>query len=174
MKRHCSVILIGHIDSGKTTIAGQLLAQLGNMDERYITRLKQEHPYDWMSYVTSDADELERGITIDIAREYFQTEYRRYTLIDAPGHRNLVPNLITGAILADIGLLVVSARKGEYEAGFERGGQTMEHILLCRALGVQRLAVLVNKMDIDNWDEVRFNTIKETLGIFYTIYWVFT
>lgn len=166
MKQHYSVILIGHVDSGKTTIAGQILSKWGKIDQRILMKLKNEHPNDWMTYITSEQDEQERGITIDIAREYFETQNRRFTLIDAPGHKNLIPNMITGAILADIALLVVSSRLGEYEAGFERGGQTMEHVILCRALGVKQIIVLINKMDVDNWDETRFITIKNCLNKF--------
>ena len=88
------------------------------------------------------------------------------TILDAPGHKNYVPNMIGGAAQADIGVLVISARKGEFEAGFEQGGQTREHAMLAYTLGVQKLVILINKMDCCDWDEKRFTSIKKKLAPF--------
>ena len=86
-------------------------------------------------------------IGLQVGRAQFETETTRFTILDAPGHKNYVPNMISGAAQADVGVLVISARKGEFETGFEKGGQTREHALLARTLGVDHLVVVINKMD---------------------------
>ena len=100
-----------------------------------------------------------------MGRAYFETEHKRFTVLDAPGHKNYVPNMIAGAAQADAGVLVISARKGEFESGFERSGQTREHVLLAKTLGVKRLIVAVNKMDEETvkWSERRYNDIVTQL-----------
>lgn len=103
---------------------------------------------------------------MEVGRAYFSTEHHRYTVLDAPGHKNYVPNMIAGAAQADVGVLVISARKGEFEAGFDRSGQTREHVLLAKTLGVKKLVVAVNKMDEDTvkWSEARFKDIVDRLS----------
>lgn len=98
---------------------------------------------------------------MEVGRAFFETETRRYTILDAPGHKSFVPNMISGAAQADIAILVISARKGEFETGFEKGGQTREHAMLVRTAGVQRLIVVVNKMDDPTvgWDKARYDEI---------------
>ena len=98
-----------------------------------------------------------QGKTVEVGRAAFETEKKRYTILDAPGHKAYVPNMIGGAAQADIGVLVVSARKGEFEAGFDRGGQTREHVLLAKTAGVRRLVIAINKMDDPtvNWEKER-------------------
>ena len=88
-----------------------------------------------------------KGKTVEVGRAPFETEAKRYTILDAPGHKNYVPHMISGAAQADVGILVISARRGEFETGFERGGQTREHAMLCKTLGVRFLIVVINKMD---------------------------
>ena len=101
-----------------------------------------------MAYIMDTNDEeREKGKTVEVGRAHFSTEKRRYTILDAPGHKNYVPNMISGAAQADIGVMVIAARKGEFETGFERGGQTREHAQLAKTLGVSKLIVVVNKMD---------------------------
>lgn len=109
-----------------------------------------------------------RGVTIDIAIDSFETEHRKFTLIDAPGHRDFIPNMISGATQADSALLVVDAYPGAFEAGFGEGGQTREHALLVRSLGVQQIVVAINKLDAVNWDSGRYESIVSQLRPFLT------
>ncbi len=107
-----------------------------------------------------------RGITMDVGQSQFETETKRVVLLDAPGHRDFIPNMIFGAAQADVGLLVVDATTGEFETGFESGGQTREHALLVRSLGVSQLGVAVNKLDMVNWSQQRFTDISARLTAF--------
>merc|ERR1712137_1389608 len=103
-------------------------------------------------------EEKAKGKTVEVGRAHFDTDNRRFTVLDAPGHKSYVPNMIAGASQADIGVLLISARKGEFETGFERGGQTREHALLAKTLGVNKLILAVNKADDPSveWKESRF------------------
>lgn len=115
------------------------------------------------TYITDiDEEEREKNITIDVGRAYFSTAKKRYTILDAPGHKMFVPNMINGVSQADVAVLIISARKGEFESSFEKSGQTKEHALLAKMLGVKKIIVAINKMDdmTVNWDQVRFNNIK--------------
>lgn len=102
---------------------------------------------------------------MEVGRAHFETSARRYTILDAPGHKTYVPSMISGAAQADVAILVISARKGEFETGFEKGGQTREHIMLVKTAGVTKLIVVVNKMDDQTvgWKKERFDEIKEKL-----------
>ena len=115
-----------------------------------------------------DEEERAKGKTVEVGRASFETKKRRFTILDAPGHSNYVPNMIAGASQADVGVLVISARKGEFEAGFERSGQTREHAMLAKTLGVHKLVVLVNKMDESTvkWSKSRFEDIQKALKPF--------
>ncbi|KAH9365774.1 hypothetical protein HPB48_016840 [Haemaphysalis longicornis] len=110
-------------------------------------------------------EERDKGKTVEVGRAYFETDNKHFTLLDAPGHRSFVPNMIGGACQADLAVLVISARKGEFETGFERGGQTREHAMLAKTAGVRHLVVLVNKMDDPTveWSEERYNECKDKL-----------
>jgi elongation factor 1 alpha-like protein len=107
-----------------------------------------------------------RGVTIDVAQTKFETEKKIVNLLDAPGHKDFIPNMITGASIADCAILVINSTKGEFETGFEQGGQTREHSLLIRSLGISQLAVAVNKMDTCDWSKQRFDEICVKMGSF--------
>eukprot|EP01026_Neomeris_dumetosa_P025784 TRINITY_DN21161_c0_g1_i2.p1 TRINITY_DN21161_c0_g1~~TRINITY_DN21161_c0_g1_i2.p1 ORF type:complete len:409 (+),score=74.04 TRINITY_DN21161_c0_g1_i2:334-1560(+) len=143
--------------------------------EKYEKEAKDKNRDSWYMAYIMDTDESERskGKTVEVGRAVFNTPQRRYTVLDAPGHKNYVPNMIAGASLADIGVLVIAARKGEFETGFERGGQTREHAQLAKTLGVQKLVVAVNKMDDASicknagvWDKGRYEDIQSKLQPF--------
>jgi len=116
----------------------------------------------------STPQERDKGKTVEVGRGYFETDKKRYTILDAPGHKTFVPSMITGAAQADVSVLVISARKGEFETGFERGGQTREHITLVRTAGVNKIIVVINKMDdiTVEWDKARFDEIKDKIAPF--------
>ena len=169
-----SIVFVGHVDSGKSTISGSLLYNLGQVDERAIDKYKREakvkNRESWfMAYIMDTyEEEREKGKTVDIGKASFQTTHRRFTLLDAPGHAGYIPNLLLGACQADFAGLVISAKKGEFESGFDKQGSTREHTLLLKALGVNNLIVMVNKMDEDSvkWSKERYDNIVKTLKPF--------
>jgi peptide chain release factor subunit 3 len=144
----------------------------GVVDARTIQKYKEEAKEKgrdswWLAYVMDVSDEEKaKGKTVEVGRAQFDTPHKKYTIFDAPGHKNYVPNMIMGAALADVAGLVISARKGEFEAGFEKDGQTREHAQLAKSLGVQRLVVIVNKMDDCHWGQRRYQEIRDGLGPF--------
>jgi peptide chain release factor subunit 3 len=164
-REHFNLVFIGHVDAGKSTLSGNILYLTDNVDkrtiERYEREAKERNRESWFLAYIMDTDEKERekGKTVEVGRAQFNTEAKRYTIMDAPGHKNYVPNMIMGASQADIAVLVISARKGEFETGFDRGGQTREHALLAKTLGVSHLVVVVNKMDDTsvNWSKARYD-----------------
>ncbi|KAK1572792.1 hypothetical protein QYE76_038469 [Lolium multiflorum] len=167
-KRHLNVVFIGHVDAGKSTAGGQILFLSGQVDDRTIQKYEKEAKdksrESWYMAYIMDTNEEERlkGKTVEVGRAYFETENTRFTILDAPGHKSYVPNMISGASQADIGVLVISARKGEFETGYERGGQTREHVLLAKTLGVAKLIVVINKMDEPTvqWSKERYDEIE--------------
>ncbi|KAG9439613.1 hypothetical protein H6P81_019778 [Aristolochia fimbriata] len=170
-KRHLNVVFIGHVDAGKSTIGGQILFMSGQVDDRTIQKYEKEAKdksrESWYMAYIMDTNEEERvkGITVEVGRAHFETETTRFTILDAPGHKSYVPNMISGASQADVGVLVISARKGEFETGYERGGQTREHVQLAKTLGVSKLLVVVNKMDDPtvNWSKERYDEIESKM-----------
>lgn len=126
---------------------------------------KASFMYAWVLDETEE--ERSRGITMDVAQSRFETPNRIVTLLDAPGHKDFIPNMITGAAQADVAILVVDATKGEFETGFEAGGQTREHTMLIRSLGVSQLAVAVNKLDNVEWRAERYEEIVAKLSTFF-------
>mmetsp|Transcript_4333 Transcript_4333/g.6504 ORF Transcript_4333/g.6504 Transcript_4333/m.6504 type:complete len:452 (+) Transcript_4333:103-1458(+) len=173
-KEHLNVVFIGHVDVGKSTLSGQILYLSGQVDERTIQKYereaKEKNRQSWWLAFIMDTNEEERakGKTVEVGRAPFVTATKRYTILDAPGHAKYVPNMISGAAQADVGVLVISARRSEFESGFNRGGQTREHAMLAMTLGVRRLIVAINKMDEETveWSEERFNEIKDKLTPF--------
>ncbi|KAI0972025.1 translation elongation factor 1 alpha chain [Xylaria arbuscula] len=168
-KAHLNVVVIGHVDSGKSTTTGHLIYQCGGIDKRTIEKFEKEaaelgkgsFKYAWV--LDKLKAERERGITIDIALWKFETPKYYVTVIDAPGHRDFIKNMITGTSQADCAILIIAAGTGEFEAGISKDGQTREHALLAFTLGVKQLIVAINKMDTAQWSEARFNEIvKET------------
>lgn len=171
-KEPCSIVFIGHVDAGKSTIAGNILLLTGQVDERIIDKYQREaknhNRESWyMAYVMDiNDDERERGKTVEVGKAFFPTKNKRFTVLDAPGHSGYLPNMLQGACQADFGGLVISAKIGEFEAGFDRNGSTREHALLAKSLGVNKLVIIVNKMDDETvkWSEERYKQIKSELS----------
>ena len=158
--------MAGHVDAGKSTLMGRLLYEVGELSEKERTANergsqkigKGSFAFAWGldalgderdRYVSTALIQLmSRGVTIDIATTHFETPHRNITLLDAPGHKDFIPAMISGAAQADVALMVVDGSPGEFEAGFDRGGQTREHAWLVRSLGVKEIIIGINKMDM--------------------------
>jgi len=175
IRSHLSLVILGHVDAGKSTLTGRLLLSLNHVSQRLLQKYqkaatsigKSSFALAW--FTDEDDSERERGVTIDIGTKFAKTEKFDFTILDAPGHKDFIPNMISGTASADCGLLVVAATTGEFEAGFARGGdasysggQTREHIVLSRGLGVTQFVVAVNKLDAAEpaWSQARFEHIK--------------
>ncbi|KAF9965148.1 translation termination factor GTPase eRF3 [Mortierella alpina] len=173
-KEHMNVIFIGHVDAGKSTMGGRILEASGMIDKRTLEKYEKEAKEagrdSWyLSWaLDTNAEERAKGKTVECGRAYFETDVRRYTILDAPGHKTYVPSMIGGAAQADCAVLVISARKGEFETGFENGGQTREHAQLAKSGGVNKLIVVINKMDDPtvNWDKERYDECVSKLSPF--------
>ncbi|THY95504.1 hypothetical protein D6C92_04369 [Aureobasidium pullulans] len=167
-----SFVVIGHVDHGKSTLMGRLLYDLKVVDQRSLDKFRKEatsigkssFALAWV--MDSTSEERERGVTVDIATNNFETDKTKFTILDAPGHRDFIPNMIAGASQADFAVLVIDAGTNSFEAGLK--GQTREHAQLVRSMGVQRIIVAINKMDSINWAQDRFEEIQQQISAFLT------
>ncbi len=159
-KEHLNIVFIGHVDAGKSTTVGRILYEAGKIPEQTIKKLREEAEklgkatFEFAFVMDRLKEERERGVTIDVAHQDFETNKYFFTIIDAPGHRDFVKNMITGASQADAAVLVVSGKDGVQP-------QTKEHAFLAKVLGINQLIVLISKMDAINYDENRFKEVKE-------------
>ncbi|MFH1788648.1 MAG: translation elongation factor EF-1 subunit alpha [Candidatus Altiarchaeota archaeon] len=162
-KPHINLVFIGHVDHGKSTLVGRLLYELGEISEQKMKNLKAEAEkigkgsFEFAWVMDSLKEERERGVTIDIAHKKFQTQKNYFTIIDAPGHKDFVKNMITGTSQADAAVLVVSTPDGVQP-------QTKEHAFLAKTLGVSQLVVAMNKMDAVNYDEAKYKASKDQVS----------
>jgi elongation factor 1-alpha len=171
-KPHLNLVIMGHVDHGKSTTMGHLLYLAGAIDDRTIKSFEEEarklgkETFKFAWVLDNLKEERERGLTIDLRFLKFETGKYYFTVIDAPGHRDFVKNMITGASQGDGAILFVSAKRGEFEAGIGPGGQTREHAFLAYTLGINQMVVAVNKMDdaTVNWSEERYNEIKNEIS----------
>jgi len=158
-KEHINLVFVGHVDHGKSTTVGRLLFDTGSISEQELRKLKEKAKelgkagFEFAFVMDNLKEERERGLTIDLAHKRFNTNKYYFTIIDAPGHKDFIKNMITGASQADSAVLVVAANDGVME-------QTKEHVFLCRTLGVQQLIVAINKMDMKDYSEDVFKKIK--------------
>ncbi|MCD6414189.1 MAG: translation elongation factor EF-1 subunit alpha [Candidatus Diapherotrites archaeon] len=159
-KPHMNLVFIGHVDHGKSTLVGRILYDSGSIDENTMRKLKEEADklgkatFEYAFVMDRLKEERQRGLTIDLAHKDFKTNKYYFTIIDAPGHRDFVKNMITGASQADAAVLVVAVQEGVQP-------QTKEHAFLARTLGIKQLIVAINKMDTTNYSEESFKKAKD-------------
>lgn len=163
-KEHLNLVFIGHVDAGKSTTVGRLLFDTGHVDEQSLRKLKEKAQelgkagFEFAFVMDNLKEERERGVTIDLAHKKFDTPKYNFTIIDAPGHKDFIKNMITGAAQADAGVLVVAVTDDEVQP------QTKEHVFLSKTLGVGQLIIAVNKMDMVKFDQARFQKVKERIS----------
>ena len=176
-KPHLGVVIVGHVDAGKSTTTGHLLFKLGTMDEREkdaITKAAEEQgkgSFAFAFFMDKQKEERERGVTIACTTKEFHTTNFHYTVIDAPGHKDFIKNMISGASQADVALLLVPAKQGGFETAIQKGGdgkekgQTRHHAELTQLLGIKQIIIGVNKMDEKSvkWDQGRYKEIKTNM-----------
>lgn len=164
-KEHLNLVFIGHVDHGKSTTVGRVLFDSGNISEQEMRKLEEKAKelgktgFEFAFVMDNLAEERKRGVTIDLSHKKFETDKHYFTIIDAPGHKDFIKNMITGASQADAAVLVVSANPSD---GVQ--AQTKEHVFLARTLGVGQMIIAVNKMDMANYGEPRFNEVKEQVS----------
>ena len=153
-------VMVGHVDHGKSTLVGRLLHETGYISDTKIQHVKkvcedQGKGFEFAFLLDGLEEERDQGITIDVAQVFFKTKKRNYVVIDAPGHKEFLKNMISGASNADVAFLMIDAEEGIQE-------QTQRHAYLLSLLGIKQIAIVVNKMDLVNYSEKVFNTMKET------------
>jgi len=164
-KVHVNLVFIGHVDHGKSTTVGRLLYDTKNIDEQAMRKLKDKAKqlgkdgFEFAFVMDNLKEEQERGVTIDLAHKRFETGKYYFTIIDAPGHRDFIKNMITGASQADAAVLVVSGNKGD---GVQ--AQTKEHVFLAKTLGIGQLIVAINKLDMVGYSQQRFEEVKSEVS----------
>ena len=162
-KPHMNVVFVGHVDHGKSTTVGRLMFDSGNVSEQDMRKLKEEAQqlgkagFEFAFVMDNLKEEKERGVIIDVSHKKFTSQKFEYTVIDAPGHRDFIKNMITGASQADVAFLVVAASDGVM-------AQTKEHVFLLKTFGVNQIAIVVNKMDVVKYSEAKFKEVKEQIG----------
>lgn len=168
-KPRLNVVVLGHVDSGKSTTMGHLMMLLGKVSRKQIARYEKDSKslgkasfhYAWV--MDQHEEERERGVTVDVGVQHFETQHKKITMLDAPGHRDFIPNMISGTAQADTAILVVPAVMGEFEGGFSDEGQIKEHTILARSLGVQQIIIAINKLDTVDYSRERFTQIMNIL-----------
>ena len=172
-KDHMNLVVIGHIDNGKSTLMGHVLVASGAVSDREAREMEKmaqdldRESWKFAYFMDKLAEERKRGITIDLAFRKFETKSKYFTIIDAPGHADFVKNMITGASQADAAILVFSAKTSEFGAAIADNGQGREHAFLAKTLGVKKLILAVNKMDDASvaYSESRFNEVKDEVSL---------
>ncbi|EIE22483.1 hypothetical protein COCSUDRAFT_47906 [Coccomyxa subellipsoidea C-169] len=173
-KSRLHLVVLGHVDAGKSTLMGRLLHELGHISQKTVHKAQRDATaagkgsFAWAWLLDERAEERSRGVTVDVASTFFETPKHLVRLLDAPGHRDFVPNMIAGAAQADAALLLVDGSVGGFEAGFDAGGgmgggQTREHAQLARSLGIEQLAVVISKLDTCAFSQERFEQVKGAL-----------
>lgn len=171
-KQNINLVIIGHVDSGKSTLMGHLLYLVGQISDKTLQKYEKEskklgkNTFHFAWAMDEDTEERKRGVTVDIAYKYFETKNKKVTVMDAPGHRDFVPNMITGTSAADAAVLVVDSNRNSFEAGFFQGGQTKEHAVLARSLGVKQIIVCINKLELMEWSKERYDYIQAQIRDF--------
>lgn len=168
---HLSLIVVGHVDSGKSTLIGHLLFKTGAVSQRTVHKFERDSRASgkgsfFLAWIMDEGvSEREHGVTIDVAQRNFSTASKRFTILDSPGHKDFMPNMVSGSCFADVAMLVVPASTGEFESSMLEGAQTREHALILRSCGVSRILVAVNKMDTTcpPWSQERFLHVKESV-----------
>ena len=179
-KTHLGVVIVGTVDAGKSTTTGHLLFELGGISDRELAKLKEEAEtigkgsFAFAFYMDKNKEERARGVTIQCATKEFFTDNYHYTIIDAPGHKDFIKNMISGASQADVALIMVPADAGGFEASIQKEnrkkgvleGQSKAHARLCKLLGIEQVIVGVNKMDAPsvNWSQERYEEIKSEMS----------
>src|SRR5216684_6664300 len=153
------IVIVGHVDHGKSTFVGRLFHDTGSLPEGKLEQLqlvaeRRGVPFEWANLMDALQSERDQNITIDTAQIWFQTKKRQYVIIDAPGHKEFLKNMITGAASAEAALLLIDANEGVQE-------QSRRHGYLLNLLGIRQIAVLVNKMDLQGYSQARFDQIEK-------------